>query len=275
MKQPGRQPGTFPQTHDSRAARFRQARATLDAAQKPGAGVPAYTRWVNRRGARVVAAGGAALGWTPNHVTAASALLSTIGMCLLLLMEPAPWSGPLVALALAAGYLFDSADGQLARLTGASSSTGEWIDHVVDAFRSPAIHLTTAVALMIHRPESAWLAGVALVYALVTSGQFLSQILAEAFVRRAGRPQTRGGDLRSWVLLPTDPGTLCWTFALWGLAEAFSILYTALAVIAVLHCAASLRRRHRDLRAVDAAAARPDRGAAAPQAAGPHGGEHA
>lgn len=275
MKQPGPQPGAFPQTYDSRAARFRQARATLDAAQKPGAGVPAYTRWVNRRGARVVAATGAAFGWTPNQVTAASALLSTVGMCLLLLVEPSLWSGPLVALALAAGYLFDSADGQLARLTGASSSTGEWIDHVVDAFRSPAIHLTTAVALMIHRPESAWLAVVALVYALVTSGQFLSQILAEAFVRRAGRPQTRGGDLRSWVLLPTDPGTLCWTFVLWGLAEAFSVLYTALAVIAVLHCAASLRRRHRDLRAADAAAAQPDGGAAAPQTAGPRGGQHA
>lgn len=237
------------------AARVRAALAALDAAQKPGAGVPAYTRWVNRRGARLVAAVGAVAGWTPTMVTAASAVLSAAGMCLLLLLPPATWSGLPVAVALAAGYLLDSADGQLARLTGTSSRTGEWVDHVVDAFRSPAIHLTTAVAVLVHRPDSPWLAGVALVYAWVTSGQFLSQILAEAFVRRAGRPQTRGGDLRSWVLAPTDPGVLCWSFVLWGLPSAFSLTYTLLAVVAVLHSAASLRRRHRDLRALDAAQA--------------------
>ncbi|MDO4244202.1 MAG: CDP-alcohol phosphatidyltransferase family protein [Actinomyces sp.] len=227
----------------------------LDAAQKPAAGVPAYTRWVNRRGARVAAAAGAVAGWTPTMVTAASALLSVAGMCLLLLLPPVAWGGLPVAVALAAGYLLDSADGQLARLTGTASRTGEWVDHVVDAFRSPAIHLTTAVAVVLHRPDSPWLAGVALVYAWVTGGQFLSQILAEAFVRRAGRPQTRGGDLRSWVLAPTDPGVLCWSFILWGVPTVFSLIYTLLAVVAVLHCAASLRRRHRDLRALDAAQA--------------------
>lgn len=259
MEQPRSRTGDASVPGDRRIP-FREALATLDAAQKPGAGVPAYTRWVNRRGARVVAAAAAALRWTPNHVTAASALLSLSGVCLLLLVPPAPWSGALIAVALAAGYLFDSADGQLARLTRTSSSTGEWIDHVVDAFRSPAIHLATAVAIMLHRPEAAWLAAVALVYALVTSGQFLSQILAEAFVRRAGRPQTRGGDLRSWVLLPTDPGTLCWSFVLWGLGEVFLPVYVGLAVIALLHCAISLRRRYRDLRAADdAAAAHPPR----------------
>lgn len=236
------------------AERFVWARRSLDAAQKPANGVPAYTRWVNRRGARLVAAAGFALGLTPNNITAISALLSFAGMAILIGVSPSVWAGVAAAVLLAAGYLFDSADGQLARVSGASSKTGEWIDHVVDAFRSPAIHVSLAIAIMLHRPEYQALAIVALVYSLVTSGQFLSQILAEAFVRSAGRPQTRGGFLRSWVLLPTDPGTLCWMFVLWGLAPLFAVGYGLLAAIALAHSAVSLSRRYRDLRALDAAA---------------------
>lgn len=239
----------------SRRARFRAYRAQLDAAQKPASGVPAYTRWINRRGARLVAAAGATCGWTPNHITAMSATLSLVGMGIMLALPPSVGSGILVAVFLAAGYLFDSADGQLARLTGASSKTGEWIDHVVDAFRSPAIHLSTAVAIMIHRPQWWWLAIVALAYSLVTSAQFLSQILAEAFVRKAGAKQTRGGTAMSFILLPTDPGTLCWIFVLWGTGMPFAIAYSLLAALAAAHSALSLRRRYRDLRALDAAAA--------------------
>lgn len=233
--------------------RLRWARASLGAAQKPAQGVPAYTRWVNRRGARLVAAGAFGLHMTPNQVTGISAALSTMGMVLLVTLTPTWWVGGIVAALLAAGYLFDSADGQLARVSGVSSTTGEWVDHVVDAFRSPAIHLAVAVAVYLHRGDQMWLAVIALVYALVTSGQFLSQILAEAFVKSAGRAQTRGGNVRSFVLLPTDPGTLCWSFLLWGFAPAFGVGYVLLAAIAVAHSAMSLRRRYRDLMAVDAA----------------------
>ena len=176
-------------TDPSWTERFGTARAALDRAQKPGAGVPAYTRWVNRRGARVVAAAAFAWGWTPNTVTALSACWSVLGMGVLLTATPSLASGVLVAVLLALGYLFDSADGQLSRLQGSSSRAGEWLDHVVDAFRSPAIHLVTAAAVVVHRPAWSWLAVVALGYALVTAGQFLSQILAEQFVRRAGRPR--------------------------------------------------------------------------------------
>lgn len=236
---------------DAWSTRYQWARASLDSAQKPGQGVPAYTRWINRRGARVVAAVGYASGWTPNMVTAMSAVLSLIGMGLLIFVSPSLWLGVVVAAFLAAGYLFDSADGQLARLQQRSSKTGEWIDHVVDAFRSPAIHISTAIAVMIYRPENWWLAVVAVVYSLVTSGQFLSQILAESFVRRAGATQTRGGNLRSWILLPTDSGTLCWSFILWGIPPAFAVVYLLLAVIALAHSAVSLRRRYTDLVALD------------------------
>ncbi|WP_316668354.1 CDP-alcohol phosphatidyltransferase family protein [uncultured Propionibacterium sp.] len=237
---------------ESWGRRFSRYRAELDAAQKPGDGVPAYTRWINRRGARVVAACSAATGLTPNNVSAMSFILSGIGMVLLIACEPATWVGVPVAVLLALGYLFDSADGQVSRVTHASSRTGEWIDHVADAFRSPAIHLSLAVTTVIHTGDLRF-ALVAVVYAWVTSGQFLSQILAEQFVRAAGRKQTRGGAMRSFVLLPTDPGALCWSFVLYGLGAPFMVVYTLLAAIALCHSLLSLTRRYRDLRALDAA----------------------
>ena len=182
--------------------RFTTYRAALAAAQKPGAGVPAYMRWVNRGAARVVAAACAAFGWTPNFVSFISVCFSTLGLIVLVALEPAWWTGLIVGTSLAVGFMFDSADGQVSRVTGASSKTGEWVDHVADAFRSPAIHFCTAAAVMVYRPESWWLAIVALVYGWVTSGQFMSQILAEQFVRAAGRKQTRGGNLRSSSCCP-------------------------------------------------------------------------
>ena len=236
-------------------SRFAAYRSALAAAQKPGAGVPAYMRWVNRGAARVVAAACAASGWTPNFVSFVSVCFSAIGLVALVALSPACWSGLIVGVALAVGFMFDSADGQVSRVTGASSKTGEWVDHVADAFRSPAIHFCTAIAVMAYLPESWWLALVALAYGWVTSGQFMSQILAEQFVRAAGRKQTRGGNMRSFILLPTDPGVLCWSFVLWGLGAPFMVLYTLLAAVAIAHCAISLRRRFSDLRALDAAAA--------------------
>ncbi len=45
-----------------------------------------------------------------------------------------------------------------------------------------------------------------------------------------------------FILLPTDPGVVCGTFALWGLGAPFMVLYTFLAVVAVAHSSMSLRR---------------------------------
>ena len=123
---------------------FAETLRALNGAQKPGHGVPAYTRWVNRRAARVFAAGAVALGIGPNGVTAVSALLSAGAIAVLLLADPTVLTAVIAALLFALGYAMDSADGQVARVTGASSPGGEWLDHVVDSVRVPAIHLTVA-----------------------------------------------------------------------------------------------------------------------------------
>lgn len=238
-------------TPDSFGSRVRDGRQRLAAAQKPGDGVPAYLRWVNRRAGRFLAACAYGLRATPNTVTVVSFLFSLLGLVVLVTAPVAVWTGVLVAVLLALGFALDSADGQLARLYGVSSSAGEWLDHVADAFRAPMFHAAVVLAVIWKVDGYSWLVVVALIWCMVTAGQFLSQILAESMVRKAGRTPTRGGTLRSFVLLPTDTGVQCWMFALWGVLPLFATVYTVLAVIAVAHSAVSLRRRFRDLTALD------------------------
>ena len=44
------------------------------------------------------------------------------------------------------GYALDSADGQVARLTGGGSLLGEWLDHMIDSTKIAALHL----AVLLH-----------------------------------------------------------------------------------------------------------------------------
>lgn len=233
--------------------RYREARDLLDAAQKPGAGVPAYMRWVNRRGARRLAAGAHALGLTPDAVTGLSLVASIAGMAVLLVAPVSLWSGVGAAVLFALAFLLDSADGQVARLSARSSRAGEWLDHVADAFRTPAMHAVVAVAATLHGLSPA-LAVCALGVGVLLGGQFMSQILAEQLLRDRGRrrqhPQD-SGDLQSWLLLPTDPGIWAWVFVLWGAPGAFLTAYLVLAALNTVHAGLSLRRRHRELREAD------------------------
>lgn len=221
----------------------------LNDAQKPGVGVPAYTRWVNRRLARYVAAVGHAWGWTPNMVSIVSFAVSAIGLGVLLLN---PWgrlvTGIVVAFLLALGFVLDSADGQLARLSGKSSPAGEWLDHLLDAVRSPAVHLCILVlALRDASTVSLWLACVAFLFTLTQVGQFTSQMLGGMLLDRTAGPRTPARRHQSWILLPTDTGVMCWIFVLWGLVPVFVACYTLVWMICAAHALVSMRRRFSEL----------------------------
>lgn len=219
----------------------------LAAAQKPGGGVPAYMRWVNRWLARRIAAIAYVGGLTPDVVTLLSLLWSVVAMALLIALPATWWLGALVALLLAAAFAFDSADGQLARLLGRSGPRGEWLDHVVDSFRTPALHVVVACVVWFQF-NSALLAVVALLMAVVQSMQFMSQMLAEQLIRHSGQQaQRQGGTRQSWILLPTDPGVWAWMFVLWGFPSAFAAAYAILALINFAHVGVSLMRRYLDL----------------------------
>ncbi|MFK4853363.1 CDP-alcohol phosphatidyltransferase family protein [Microbacterium sp. ZW T6_19] len=235
---------------------FREAFASLKAAQKGHArGAPAYSVYVNRKIGRVFAAFAHTQGWTPNQVTAVSAVHTFAGIALIVALPPTWWSGLLIAVLLASGYAWDSADGQVARLQGGGSAAGEWLDHFVDAAKLSLLHLAVLVGLWLHTPlrDTAWLI-VPLAFSAISTVTFFGMLLNDLLKasRNVGSTHSRGGGtfLRSTILLPTDFGIVCLVFAFWGWTEAFVVLYTLLAAAALAFLALASVRWFREMKSL-------------------------
>lgn len=241
------------------SASFAAAYRELAAAQKGHArGAPGYSVYVNRRIGRMLAAFAFRVGISPNQATAISAV-HTFGALVLLIVLPVTWwSGLLVAVLLALGYAWDSADGQIARLRGGGSLAGEWLDHFVDALKIASLHLVVLIALQVHTPLAGtpWLL-VPIGYSVVAVVTFFGMLLNDLLKQKKGVPSThaRGGGtfLRSMILLPTDFGLLCVVFVLWGWTPVFLAVYGALAVANALFLALAAARWFREIRALDGA----------------------
>lgn len=225
---------------------FTESMQQLDAAQKTGVGVPAYTRWVNRRVARYLCSAAAHLGATPSTVSLLSILATLTGLGTFLALHRTPvLAGVIAAVLLALGYALDSADGQLARVQRSSSLQGEWLDHTLDSIRIPAVHLTIGAGFLLQ--GSPLLAVVAALFSIVASANFLSQILGGLLRDQSQRDRTQVRRFQSWLLLPVDTGVLCWVFVLWAFLPLFGMAYVALFAANFLHILLSTRRRWREL----------------------------
>lgn len=217
---------------------FRDAHARLAAAQKGRArGAPAYSVYVNRPLGRVLAAAGYTAGLTPNGATAISALHTFLGIAVLVALPAEWWTGILVTALLVLGYAWDSADGQIARLTGTGSPAGEWLDHFVDAIKISSLHLAVLVAAWLHTPlrGTAWLI-VPIVFSIVATVTFFGMLLNDLIKSTRSAPSAHdaggGSALRSLALLPTDYGIVCMGFMLWGATSAFFVVYSLLMLAA-------------------------------------------
>ena len=214
---------------------LRDTLGRLGAAQKGAAGAPAYSRFVNRRAGRLLAALAFHARLTPNAVTAISAASTFAGIAVLGLVAPSWPVGVLIAALLAAGYAFDSADGQLARLRGGGSPAGEWLDHMVDSLKIASLHLVLLVGLYRFEPvpRGPWLL-LPLAFSVVSVVLFFGTLLNESLraqhgvPTRAARTAERPSVLRSLVVLPTDYGLLCLLFVLLGATTAFLWVYGVL-----------------------------------------------
>ena len=213
----------------------------LGTAQKGAVGAPAYSRFINRRLGRLLAALAFHAGLTPNAVTAISAAFTATGIALLALVPPSWGAGLAVAGCLAVGYAFDSADGQLARLRGGGSAAGEWLDHMVDSVKTSSLHLALLIGL--YRFETVERGALLLIpmgFCVVAAVHFFGTMLNEALRERHGAV-TRAADfsgrrpsmLKSLVVIPVDYGVLCWVFVLSGAPVVFFSAYTALFVATV------------------------------------------
>ncbi|MBW1638795.1 CDP-alcohol phosphatidyltransferase family protein [Microbacterium resistens] len=238
---------------DSLAVAYRR----LASAQKGHArGAPAYSVYVNRRLGRALAAFAFRAGWTPNAVTGISALNTAAALVLLIALPATVWTGLLVAVLLVLGYAWDSADGQLARLRGGGSLSGEWLDHFVDAVKIAALHLVVLVALWLRTPVGGtpW-ALVPLAYSVIAVVTFFGMLLNDLLKGKKGVASTHrrgGGTLgRSMLLLPTDFGVVCLVFVLWGWTTGFLVAYTALAAASGAFLMLAAVRWFREIRALD------------------------
>jgi phosphatidylglycerophosphate synthase len=215
-------------------AGVRSSLARLGAAQKGAQGAPAYSRFVNRRLGRLLAAVAHVAGLTPNAVTGLSACCTFTGIALLAAAPRGVGLGLAVAGLLVLGYALDSADGQLARLRGGGSPAGEWLDHVVDAVKTASLHLAVLVGLFRSGAEGPVLL-LPLAASVVAVVLFFATLLNEALrashgaALRATPTAERPSVLRSLLVVPTDYGLVCLLAALWGVPGAFLAGYALLA----------------------------------------------
>lgn len=239
-----------------------EAMTRLRAAQKPSRGAPAYSRFVNRPLGRPLAATAAALGMTPTHVTLVSAAATFSGIAAIAILPPGLWASIVITALLVLGYALDSADGQLARLTGSFSLSGEWLDHLFDAAKAVTIHLAVLAAWLRYPDLDPRLLLVPPLFAVVASTFFFG-IIAVDLLRRIHRLQhpdapvaeRRGGTSLGYSLLvvPNDYGLLCLLFLVLWQPVLFVPLYSAIAAINALLLVAAAVRWYRSLRALDVA----------------------
>ncbi|MFE4452275.1 CDP-alcohol phosphatidyltransferase family protein [Streptomyces sp. NPDC056796] len=232
----------------------------LRGAQKSSKGVSLYSRYVNRPAGRLLAAGAFRVGLTPNQVTCVSALFTFAAIAAVALVEPSWWLGAAVWAGLAVGFAFDSADGQLARLTGRGGPDGEWLDHVVDCAKMVLVH--SAVLVSFQRFDGAPGLGLLLLplgFLFVAVLTFCAGLLREQLGRAAARtgpdapgPPAPVSRTRALALLPADYGIFCLVFALLGAPGAFRAGYAVLAAVHAVFLVAFLVKWFRELRALRA-----------------------
>ena len=242
----------------ARTAPWRDVRGALVAAQKSNRNAPAYSRWVNRPLGRVFAATAYRAGLTPNAISLISAVFTFTAIGLLPAATPSIGSGLLIAALLVLGYALDSSDGQVARLQGGGTLAGEWLDHVLDAFKNTSFHLAVAV-MWIRNLEGwpVWTTAVPLVFTLQASVWFFCLIITDLLLRNAGAKQqvlaVEEGRQPVWTSLlgiPADYGFLCLAMALLGWFPLWRWLYALLAAANVVILLLQLVRWFRRVSAV-------------------------
>ena len=236
-------------------ARYDEAVQVLRLRQKTNKGAPAYSRFVNRPLGRRFAALAHLAGLTPNTVTTISAAFTFAGIAVIALVRPTWWSSVAVSALLVVGYALDAADGQLARLRGGGSAEGEWLDHVVDAFKTSLLHLSVLVCAwrFFDGSELRLLAPAA--FSVVAPAMFFTIVLTDLLRRahRGGTGMRLAGEgsssrLYSIAVLPTDFGLMCLLFVLLFWQAAFLAIYTAVLVANVGFATIALPKWFREVR---------------------------
>lgn len=232
---------------------FTQALKDLASSQKSRRGVSLYSRYVNRPLGRVLAAGCHAAKMSPNQVTAASAVVTVLGLALLVSGPPSTLRSVGVVLLLVLGFALDSADGQVARLTKSGSPAGEWLDHVVDAGKHVSVHAAVLVTLYLYVDPSPWWYLAPLLFQVVAIVIFVGGLLVDLLKRaQPAKLPTEAREpsiVRAIALLPADYGILALSFLFFGWPPLFLPLYALLLGANIVVMALLLHKWFNELRA--------------------------
>jgi phosphatidylglycerophosphate synthase len=198
------------------------------------------------------------VGLTPNAVTGISAIFTFAGIAVVAI-APRGWAmGVLAAVLLVVGYALDSADGQLARLRGGGSLSGEWLDHMVDCLKLATIHLAVLIGFA-RTPglDRGWCL-LPLCFSAVASVKFFGKILNDQ-LRRLQRPAggTRELSQVGWGKLllaaPSDYGVLAVSFVLWGSVPGFMVVYGVMFAANAAFLLTGVVRWYAEMKSLDAA----------------------
>jgi phosphatidylglycerophosphate synthase len=238
---------------DGPVGAYGAALARLTSHQKTSKGAPAYSRFVNRPLGRRAAALAYTLGRTPNQVTAVSAVFTFSAIAVLALVRPSVPVAVLVSGLLVVGYALDAADGQLARLRGGGSAAGEWLDHVLDAGKTSALHAAVLVSFFRFTSLSDATLLVPLLFMVLGSTWFFAVVLTDQ-IRRAHPADAAGAaaarpvsTVRALLALPSDYGVLCLVFLLLAWTDVFVVVYGLMLAGQLVIFSAAVRSWFREL----------------------------
>ncbi len=122
--------------------------SALVAASKKGGRGPLYARYINRNAAIPLTWVFWKFGLTPNAVSFIGFATTHLALTLLVLLPTRISTAVLVYFLLALGYVIDSCDGQLARVTGKTSPLGEWLDHTADMVKTLTVNMAMGYVLI-------------------------------------------------------------------------------------------------------------------------------
>jgi len=175
-----------------------------------------YTVYINRPAGRFLAAGAHVFGLTPNQLTLISFAVTVAGLGFLISVGYQSLTKSIFGvLILLIGFAFDSADGQLARLRGIKSPSGEWLDHVVDSIKIPLCHLSIVFIITQTTPDlKKWVFFYLLCLSVLSSAKFFSLELKRKLLAASAAPIPILGKSTRLVLSLFDYGTFCFIFLL-------------------------------------------------------------
>lgn len=235
----------------------------LKSAQKPPHGTAAYSRFVNRPLGRLFAVAAYHAGLSPNAVSFVSAGFTFAGLAVVAAATPHPATSLLAALLLVLGYAVDSADGQVARLTGRSSRLGEWLDHTIDSIKMQSVHLVILIHLYRWYDDlPRWVLLLPLAFSVAANVTYFGMMLVEQMRLARGEARDRPGAnslsvARSLAMLPMDFGALAVVVGTLYWHRVFVAAYGLLLVGTLAALVAALRKWAAELARVDAGAGTP------------------